>query len=543
MVAGRPRGIGAVAARAGFDPSDLELHGPYRAKVRARVPEGDRDGRRGHLVLVTAMTPGRRSAGKTVTAIGLGSGLELAGRRSIVNLRQSALGPTLGTKGGGAGGGAARVEPFLECVLGLGADTFAVEAAHNLLAAAAEDALHRGAGIDPATLSWRRVMDMDDRSLRRVRVGLGGGNGPARDSGFDITAASEVMAMLALSRDMADLHRRLDAVVVGRDGRGGPVTAADLGAAGAMAVLLRDALAPNLLQTSEGTPVMVHTGPFGNLAPGCSSVVADRLALDRTEYVVTEAGFGSELGAEKFVHLKAPLLDAYPDAAVLVATIGCLREQGGGHADVADSAAVREGCANLRHHLGILSSFGLPTVVALNRFPDDTAAELALATSVAEEAGAARAVVTDAYERGGRGSLELAEAVVAACTAPSLCRAVVARDAPVAEKVETIATRVYGAAGVRWADRARRELSWLSDHGFGTLPVCMAKTHLSISDDPDLRGAPCGFTLDVGELRLAAGAGYVTALAGDIATMPGLPAHPRFRDIDIDADGVVTGLA
>lgn len=531
-----------MAEQAGLRPGDYESVGAYRAKVRARAPDEGPLPHRGRLVLVTAMTPGHRSVGKTVTAIGLGMALSRTGRGSIVNLRQSALGPTLGSKGGGAGGGEARVEPFVECLLGLGADTFAVESAHNLLAAVLDDSLHRGSDIDPTAVSWRRVVDMDDRSLRQIRIGLGRVDGPARDTGFDITAASEVMAILTLSAGPADLRRRLGAVVAARDRRDHPVTAEDLGAAGAMAALLRDALAPNLFQTSEGTPVLVHTGPFGNLAPGCSSVIADRLALARAEFVVTEAGFGSELGAEKFIHLKAPVLGAYPDAVVLVATVGCLREQGGGPAGKPDVAAVRAGCSNLRRHLEILSAFGLPALVALNRFPDDTPEEIATALSEAEDSGAVGAVVDDAYELGGGGGLALAEAVVAAAAGASSCRPLVKRDASVVDKVETIAARVYGAAGVRWSERARRELSWLEDHGVGRLPVCMAKTHLSLSDDPNLRGAPSGFTLSVTGLRLAAGAGYVTALAGDIATMPGLPARAHFRDIDLTADGVVSGL-
>jgi formate--tetrahydrofolate ligase len=436
----------------------------------------------------------------------------------------------------------ARIEPFFECLLGLGADTFAVESAHNLLASALEDVLHRGGDVDPSTVSWRRVLDMDDRSLRQVRVGLGKGNGPERDAGFDITAASEVMAILALSSDLVDLRARLAAIVVARDAAGRPITAGDVGAAGAMGMLLRDAFAPNLLQSSEGTPVLVHTGPFGNIAPGCSSVVADRLALARAQYVVTEAGFGSELGAEKFMHLKAPLLGVAPDAAVLVAPIGCLREQGGGGIDTPDPRAVRAGCANLRRHLGNLATFGIPTVVAVNRFPDDSDEEFDVLAAEAKAAGATAAVVHEAFVAGGRGCEALAGAVVAAASTPSTFTPLVARDAPVTDKVGEIARHLYGAGGVDWSPTARRELEWLDAHGYGRLPVCMAKTQHSLSDDPTLRGAPSGFTLTVSSLRLAAGAGYVTVLSGDIATMPGFPSQARFREMDIDADGVITGL-
>lgn len=535
------RPVEAVADQLGLGRADLELHGPHRAKIRGSIDAVP--GRRGRLLLVTAMTPGERSAGKTVTALGLGMGLHRLGRRAVVTLRQSALGPTLGAKGGGAGGGAARIEPFVESLLGLGADTFAVEAAHNLLAAVVEDALHRNGDVDPASIFWRRVLDVDDRSLRDVRVGLGPASGPPRASGFDITPASEVTAVVALSRDLADLRDRLASIVPASDRGGRPITAGQLGTAGAMAALLRDAFAPNLLQTSEGTAVLVHMGPFGNVAPGCSSVVADRFALGRAEYVVTEAGFGADLGAEKFVHLKSPLLEVVPDAAVLVATVGCLREHGGGHADTADLSATRSGCANLRRHLGILASFGIPTVVAINRFPDDTADELAAVGTESEAAGALAAVVHTAYTDGGRGCVELAEAVIDAAAPTSACHPLVDRDAPIVEKVDTITRRVYGGSDVEWTPTATAQLRWLERHGFGRLPVCMAKTQRSLSHDPHLRGAPSGFTVPVASLRLAAGAGYVTVLAGDISTMPGLPAHPRFRDIDLRPDGAVTGLS
>ncbi|HYA68134.1 MAG TPA: formate--tetrahydrofolate ligase, partial [Acidimicrobiales bacterium] len=386
------------------------------------------------------------------------------------------------------------------------------------------------------------VLDMDDRSLRDVQIGRGSTDGPARRTGFDITAASEVMAILSLSRDLADLRQRLARTVPARDLAGNPLTAEALGVAGAMAVLLRDAFAPNLFQTSEGTPVLVHTGPFGNIAPGCSSLVADRFALAHAEYVVTEAGFGSDLGAEKFVHLKAPLLGAMPDAAVLVVSVGCLREHGGGSSATPDPVAVRMGCANLQAHLGILALFEVPTVVAINRFPDDSDEELATVVAQSEAAGV-DCVVHDAYVSGGSGCTELADAVVAAADRGSVGGGIVAPNAPVAEKVETIASSVYGAASVAWAPAAAAELAWLDDHGFGHLPVCVAKTHRSLSHDPHLLGAPSGFTVPVSELRLAAGAGYVTVLVGTIATMPGLPAVAHYRDLDLGPDGAVIGLS
>lgn len=522
------RPVAAVAGELGLTADQYDVHGPHRAKVHLESL-ADRPPGRGKYVLVTATTPTASGIGKTVTAIGLAMGLSRLGHRSAVAVRESALGPTLGAKGGGAGGGAAQIVPLDECLLDLG-DTAAVGAATNLLAAVVDDTLHRGSSIDGGSVTWRRVLDVDDRSLRQVIIGLGGPtNGPPRETGFDITAASEVMALLALSRDRADLRARLDALVPAWDREGNPVTAGQLRAAGAMAVLLRTALQPNLLQTSEGTPALVHAGPFGNLSLGSSSVVADLFALPRVDFLVTEAGFGADLGAEKFFHLKCPASGEYPDVAVLVTTVPSLREQGG--------------TANLRHHLAILRAFDVPAVVAVNRFPGDSRQELALINAAALEAGAAAVAEHHAFARGGDGCLALAEAVASHATGlgPGPHALYGATDTA-QQKVHLLATKVYGAAGVAWDRSALRALKRFVAAGYGQLPVCMAKTHLSLSHDPALRGAPTGFTLPVREVRLAAGAGYLTVLTGAIATMPGMPTHPRLLELDVGPGGAIVGL-
>lgn len=536
------RDILTVAADLGLGDDDIELHGRHRVKVRLEAL-ANAPGRRGRYVLVTAITPSGPGIGKTVTAIGLAMGLERIGTSAAVALRQSALGPTLGVKGGGAGGGAACVVPLEECLLGLGADTSAVESATNLLASVVDDAVYRGGGIDPTSVTWRRVLDMDDRALRHVIVGLGGRlHGVPRETGFDITAASEVTAILGLSRDLGDLHARLDAVVPAWDRAGRPITAKQLGASGAMTALLRDALQPNLMQTSEGTPVLVHTGPFGNIATGNSSVVADLIALPRVDYLVTEAGFGTDLGAEKFFHLKCAASGLDPDVAVLVATVPGLRSLGGSVATGPDPGAVAAGTANLRRHVEVLRAFGVPVVVAVNRLPDDDPKELALVRQAADEAGATAVAEHWAFVRGGDGCTELAEAVVEACGADVRVRRLYRPEDTPEEKVAALATQVYGAADVAWDAGARRALDRLRDAGYGGLPICVAKTHLSLSHDPTLNGAPSGFTLPVRDVRLAAGAGFLTVYAGDIMTMPGLPSHPRLRDIDVDEHGHITGL-
>lgn len=539
--------IAAVAERLGLGHGDWDRHGPHRAKVHpdAPAPPGARPGR---YVLVTGITPTQAGEGKTVTSLGLAMGLWRVGQRAVATLRMSSLGPTLGSKGGGAGGGRAVLAPLEEALLGLGADQFAIESATNLVAARIDDLLHRPdpalPAIDPASVWWRRVVDVDDRALRVVEVHPDGtAGGPSRTTGFDITAASEVMAVLSLATDRADLRRRLGAIVIGADRDGRPVTAGTLGAAGAMAALLRDTLAPNLLQTAEGTPVLVHGGPFANIAHGCSSVVADLVALPRADVVITEAGFGADLGAEKFVHLKCAASGMHPDAVVLVATVRALAEHGSRLGVTGPTAAlVDAGAVNLRHHVEVLRSFGPPVVVAINRFPDDDPAALAVIAEHAAAAGASATVDHTAFADGGAGAVDLAAAVLDACSRPAAWTPMLRGDEPIPDKVAALASRVYGAAEVRWSPQAQATLDWLAAHGFSRLPVCVAKTHRSLSHDPALAGAPRGYAFPVEGLRLAAGAGFVTVYAGGIMTMPGLPRHPRFLGIDLTPDGRITGL-
>ncbi|HYM91300.1 MAG TPA: formate--tetrahydrofolate ligase, partial [bacterium] len=504
--------------------------------------------RRGRYVLVSAITPTPLGEGKTLTAIGLSMALGRLGRRTAVTIRQSSLGPSFGAKGGGAGGGAARIEPFEECLLGLGGDAYAVESANNLLAAFIDDALlRRAAPLDPFSVTWRRVVDVDDRALRHVVVGLGGRlHGVPRETGFDITAASEVMSILALSRDLRDLRRRLGAIVVGFDPEGRPVAAEGLRCAGAMAVLLREALQPNLMQTSEGTPALVHAGPFGNISHGSSSVIADLLVLPRVDYLVTEAGFGAEMGAEKFFHIKCAASGLVPDAAVLVATVAGLKSHSGRpvpaerrQESVAD---VEAGSVNLTAQIRNLRLFGVPVVVAINRFPTDTEAELQVVQTQARAAGAAAVAEHRAFERGGEGCLALADAVEDACRLGTAFHPLYSPEDSPRKKLEMLATRLYGAAAVSFSAEAERDLARYVSAGYGSLPLCVAKTHLSLSHDPALKGAPSGYTFPVNGMRLAAGAGYLYALAGDIVTMPGLPSHPRAVGIDLDEAGEIVGL-
>jgi formate--tetrahydrofolate ligase len=539
-----PRPILDVAADLGLTGRLVAQHGPWRAKVALEALD-DGPGGHGRYVLVTAVTPTGAGEGKTVTSIGLAMGLARRGHRSVAALRQSSLGPTFGLKGGGAGGGASSIVPLDECLLGLGGELFAVESANNLLAAVVDDALFRGEpDLDASTITWRRVVDVDDRALRFVVTGLHGhANGVPRETGFDITAASEVMAVLALSRDLGDLRARLSRIVVGFDRAGFPVTAGDLGADGAMAVLLRRAVEPNLMQTAEGTPVFIHAGPFANIAQGNSSIIADRIALPRADYVVTEAGFGSDLGAEKFFDLKCRASGLAPNAAVVVATVRALKSHvRKAPLDVEDVAAVEGGSANLRRHVEIVRAFGVPVVVAVNRFPTDTDAELDALRAAALDAGAVAVAEHDGYARGGEGCLALAEAVEHACTLPADVQPLYQVDDPLEEKVLTLARQVYGAADVVWEPAARKAVGRFEAAGYRDLPVCMAKTHLSLSHDPSVKGAPRGFTLPVREARLYAGAGFLTLLTGEILTMPGLPGKAKYHDITLDGRGEVVGL-
>lgn len=542
--AARLRPIAEVAEEAGLGSEAdglFERYGAHVAKVSLAAVDRLADRPTAKVVLVTALTPTPLGEGKTTTAVGLAQGLARLGRRAVLTLRQPSLGPTFGIKGGAAGAGLSQVVPMETMNLHLTGDFHAITAAHNQLAAMVDNHLHFGndLGLDTRSISWRRVLDVNDRALRNVVVGLGERiDGVPRQTGFDITAASEVGVALALCSDLHDLRARLGRLVVGFTDDGRPVTAEDLKAAGAMTVLLREAIKPNLLQTLEGTPVLVHTGPFGNIATGNSSVVADLVGSRMGDYVVTEAGFGSDMGAERYVNLKARVSGLAPAVAVLVASVRTLKAHAG-------SDDVLAGADNLRRHVEIVRSFGIPVVVAVNAFATDHPDELAAIVDVARQAGARVAVSTHVVD-GGAGAEDLAAEVEAACADPSGqsgLRFTYDLADPLTTKLEKVATQVYGAADVELAPRARRDLERFTDLGFGDLPVVIAKTHLSISHDPALKGDPRGFTVPVREVRLAAGAGYVYAIAGDMRTMPGLGRHPAAERIDIDADGNIVGLA
>ena len=543
------RPIAEIADRMGLDPEALIPYGRYKAKVPLdAVPDAPP---RGKLVVVTGVTPTPAGEGKTTTTVGLTQGLGRLGVSAAATLREPSLGPIFGIKGGGTGGGRALVEPQDEVNVHFTGDAHAVASAHNLLAALAENAAQRGQvpGFTPEGVSLRRVSDMEDRALRRIVSGVGGAdNAPLRETGFDIVTASEVMAILALSGGLDDLRQRLSRIVVGYAADGRAVSAADVGAVGSMMALLRHAILPNLVQTTEGQPVVVHAGPFGNIAHGCSSVVGDRLALAHADYVLTEAGFGADLGFEKFMHIKARSSGLHPHAAVIVATIRALKYHGGVRVrdlDPPNPQAVEAGMANLRHLIGVIRSFGLPVVVALNRFPADTPEELRIAKQGSEEAGAAAAVESTAFAEGGAGATDLAQALIdATAAAPSGAAPepnyAYALSDSLEDKVLALARRVYNADDVAWSAPARAQLRRFRNLGWDGLPVCMAKTHLSISDRPDRKGCPSGYTFEVSDVRASVGAGFIYPIAGNIVTMPGLPSNPRA--LDVDAAGAIIGL-
>ena len=555
-----------VARRAGINPDRLIPYGRHIAKVEPTrsvhamdALDGPPDGTigpRGKYIVVTAVTPTPLGEGKTTTAIGLADGLARRGDRATLTLRQPSMGPTFGIKGGAAGAGYAQVVPMEEMNLHLTGDFHAITAAHNLLAAMIDNHLHQGneLRIDSRSISWRRVLDVNDRSLRNVVVGLGERlDGVPRETGFDITAASEVGVALALATSLKDLRERMGRIVIGYDVDGAPVTAEQLGAAGAMTVMLRDAINPNLLQTLEGTSALVHCGPFGNIATGNSSIMADLAVIEGSDYVITEAGFGSDMGAERFVNVKCRLSGLQPDAAVLVVTVRALKAHSGRFRIVPGKPLPPEmlaenvddvlaGAQNLRAHLRILKGFGISPVVAINAFPGDHDSEHEAIAQLAHEAGAEVAVSTHVRD-GGKGAEALAEAVRRACEHPSELQFTYEWDRPLAEKIEAVATKVYGADGVDYTPAARRDLARITELGYGDLPVVIAKTHLSISSDPTLLGSPTGWRLPVREVRLAAGAGYVYAIAGTMRTMPGLGKHPAAERIDIDEDGQIVGLS
>ena len=532
-----------VAAEAGLLPEEVEPYGRYKAKVDLSVIERLADRPDAKLVNVTAITPTPAGEGKTTTSVSLTQGLGRLGRKPILCLREASLGPVFGVKGGAAGGGHTQVVPMEDLNLHFTGDLHAITAANNLLAAMIDAHLTHGnaLGIDPLSISWRRCMDMNDRNLRNVITGLGGrAHGAPRETGFDITAASEVMALVAVARDLADLRQRLGAITVGQTRDGEPVTADQIRAAGAMAVILKDAIKPNLVQTLEGQPAFVHCGPFANIAHGNNSLVADRVGLKLGEYVITESGFASDMGMEKFFDITCRIGDLRPDAVVLVATVRALKH----HAGKPDGGldAIEVGAQNLARHIGIVNGYGLQAVVAVNKFPDDTQEELEAVRKLALEHGAYAAELNEGFERGGDGATALAEAVVDAADQPSSFEFAYPLDAPIAEKIRAIATKVYGADGAELLPLAKQRAEAFEQSGLGTLPICMAKTHLSLSHDPALKNAPTGFTVPIRDLRPYTGAGWIVALCGDMMTMPGLGKSPAAFAIDIDDSGEIVGL-
>ncbi|WP_245588003.1 formate--tetrahydrofolate ligase [Aminiphilus circumscriptus] len=539
--------IGEIAAKLGIPTEYLIPYGHDKAKVDLRFMKTLADRPDGQLILVTATTPTAAGEGKTTNTIGLTQALVKLGKKAMICLREPSLGPCFGVKGGAAGGGYSQVLPMEEINLHFTGDIHAVGAAHNLLAAMLDNHLQQGNALDldPQRIVFRRVMDMNERALRNIVLGLGGkANGIPRESGFDITVSSEVMAILCLARDLTDLKERLGRIVVGYSRSGTPVTAADLKAAGAMAALLKQALNPNLVQTIEHVPAFVHGGPFANIAHGTNSLAATKMALKLAEYAVVEAGFASDLGGEKFMDIACRYGGFHPSAVVLVTTVRALKLHGG----VAKEAlreenlpALERGIENLEAHLDNLNQFGVPVVVALNRFITDTDAELALVRRTAEGRGA-RIALSEVWEKGGEGGLELAREVLAAIDRGETYRPLYDSELPLREKILRVATSVYGADGVDFTPGAAKTLEELETRGYGTLPVCMAKTQMSLSDDAELKGRPRGFRVTVREVRLSAGAGFVVPICGAIMTMPGLPKRPAAENIDIDAEGNITGL-
>ncbi|NCF54754.1 MAG: formate--tetrahydrofolate ligase [Planctomycetia bacterium] len=549
--------IREIAEKYGIHESELTPHGRHMAKVPLSILDRLQDKPDGKYIDVTAINPTPLGEGKTVTTIGLGLGLNHIGKKAVSTIRQPSMGPVFGIKGGAAGGGNSQVIPMEDFNLHLTGDTHAIGLANNLLAAWVDTSILLGnpQKIDPATVTWRRCIDVNDRTLRQVISGLGGSkNGVPRETGFDITSASEVMAILGLSLDAKDLRKRLGDIVVATDTDGQPVTAEAIGAAGAMAVVLKDAIHPTFMQTLEGTGCFVHTGPFANIAHGNSSIVADKIALKLCDYVVTESGFGADMGAEKFFNIKCRVSGLKPDAAVVVATIRALKVHSGRFKISPGKPlpeemlkenipAVEEGIVNLKRHIENVGKFGVPVIVALNRFPTDSDGEVEVVLNMARSFGAFDAVISDVHSRGGEGGAELAEAVVRACEeVPSKFSLLYPDDMPVKEKISTICKEIYRADGVKLLPAARKSIRKFEKMGLGHLPICMAKTQYSFSDDPKKIGAPDNFQMTVRDVRLSAGAGFLYALTGDIMTMPGLGSKPALLNIDLDEQGLPAGL-
>ncbi|MBU6200684.1 MAG: formate--tetrahydrofolate ligase [Acidobacteria bacterium] len=545
-----------IASMMGIGAHLLEPYGSNLAKIRLEAIDELADRPRAKYVVVTAITPTPLGEGKTTTTVGLGQAMKHIGRNAVISLRQPSMGPTFGIKGGAAGGGYSQVIPMEQLNLHLTGDFHAVTAAHNLLSAMVDNHLHQGneLGLDIDNITWRRVLDVNDRSLRNIIVGLGTKeDGVVRQTGFDITAASEVMAILALATSMEDMRARLGRIVVGYDGSGTPVTAEQLSGAGSMAVIMRDAIKPNLLQTLENTPVIVHAGPFGNIAHGNSSIIGDLVGIRGGDYLITEAGFGADMGAERFFNIKCRASGLVPDAAVLVTTVRALKAHSGKYKIVAGKALppellaenpadVEVGGENLRKQIENVKAHGVTPVVAINSFPTDHKSEHEVIARIAAAAGA-RVAVCNHFGEGGKGAVELANAVVEACNEPSGFTFLYEDSATLKQKIETVAKTIYGAADVSYTALANKQLKTYTDNGFASMPVCIAKTHLSISGDPSLKGAPTGHTLAVREVRASVGAGFVYPICGEMRTLPGLGTKPAAAIIDFDDDGEIVGLS
>ena len=539
--------IAKVAEKLGLTDEDLIPYGRYKAKVNHKLIHSDRPD--GKLILVTAISPTPAGEGKTTTSVGLADALNAMGKKTMLCLREPSLGPVFGVKGGAAGGGYAQVVPMEDINLHFTGDIHAIGTANNLLAAMIDNSIQQGnpLNIDPRRIAWKRCMDMNDRQLRFIVDGLGGKvNGTPREDGFDITVASEVMAIFCLATDLADLKDRLSRIVCAYTYDGQPVTAGQIGAAGAMAALLKDAIDPNLVQTLENNPAIIHGGPFANIAHGCNSVTATKLSLKLADYVVTEAGFGADLGAEKFLDIKCRMADLHPSAVVLVATVRALKSHGGvtkPDLNKPNVEAVRKGAANLERHIdNIKNGFDLPVCVAINAFPTDTPEEMAVIEEVCAKAGV-KCALSEVFAKGGEGGKTLAETVLSIMPeAPQPIQYTYDLGASLPEKIEAVAKKIYRADGVTYTPAAKKMLDDLAAMGYGELPVCIAKTQYSFSDNAKLTGAPTGFKMNVREVRLSAGAGFVVVICGSIMTMPGLPKHPAAMDIDVDAEGRITGL-
>ena len=539
--------ITKIAQQLDIPADDVEQYGKYKAKISLDYWNTLKDRPNGKLVLVTAINPTPAGEGKTTTSIGLGDALHKMGKKTVIALREPSLGPCFGMKGGAAGGGYAQVVPMEDINLHFTGDFHAITTAHNLLAAAIDNHLQQGNALDldVRRITWKRVIDMNDRALRNIVIGLGGkAHGIPRETGFDITAASEIMAILCLTSGLEDMKKRLGNIVIGYTRAGRPVRADELNITGALTLLFKDAIKPNLVQTLEGTPAFIHGGPFANIAHGCNSVMATKYALKLSDYTITEAGFGADLGAEKFLDIKCRFTGFKPDAVVIVATIRALKMHGGlakNELDHEDIPALKKGLANLAKHIENIHKFGLPTVVAINAFPTDTKSELDELSTLCQEMGASVSI-SQAWAKGGEGAIDLAEKVIEAADKPSKLEYIYDENESIKDKIAAIAKKIYGASSVNYTPAASKTIAELEANSLDKMPVCMAKTQYSFSDDPAKLGAPKDFTITIREIRLSAGAGFIAALTGNILTMPGLPKKPAAENMDIDENGKITGL-